>query len=265
MSVTIKHITAKDNPLLMRIRKIARSSTGYRDEGAVWLEGDHLCEAYRAKVGLPLYAVCAQTAFDKVWRDSPLTTQGSVVVIPDALFDGLTQLEAHTGLGYLIALPSSTEVVLPQGRDVVVLDRLQDAGNVGTILRTCAAFGVMQVIALKGTAALWSAKVLRAAMGAHFGLLLREACSFDDVKQLSLPLVVTSSHDAQPLPQVTLPSPCAWVFGHEGQGVSQALMDLSEIRVGIPQPGGQESLNVATAASICLYESASRQWRTALS
>ncbi|MDP3226338.1 MAG: RNA methyltransferase, partial [Rubrivivax sp.] len=140
----------------------------------------------------------------------------------------------------------------------VVLDRLQDAGNVGSVLRSAAAFGVQQVLALKGTAALWSPKVLRAGMGAHFGLRLVEGLDEAALQNLSVPLVATSSHGGDLLPHAKLPQPCAWVLGHEGQGVSPSLLAHCALQVRIPQPGGEESLNVAAAAAVCLYESARR-------
>jgi TrmH family RNA methyltransferase len=137
----------------------------------------------------------------------------------------------------------------------VVLDRLQDAGNVGSILRSAAAFGFGQIIALKGTAALWSPKVLRAGMGAHFGLRLIEGADIGALDALSVPCIATSSHRGDWLHQVRLPHPCAWLVGHEGQGVSAALEARAERHIRIAQPGGEESLNVAAAAAICLYAS----------
>ena len=137
-----------------------------------------------------------------------------------------------------------------------MLDRLQDAGNVGSILRSAAAMGSAQVVAIKGTAALWSPKVLRAGMGAHFALHLLEGLSVDDLQSLDLPLLVTSSHRGDFLHQARLPWPCAWVLGHEGQGVSPALEGQASASVRIVQPGGEESLNVAAAAAICLHASA---------
>jgi TrmH family RNA methyltransferase len=136
----------------------------------------------------------------------------------------------------------------------VILDRLQDAGNVGSILRSAAAFGVTQVLALRGTAALWSPKVLRAAMGAHFALQLHEAMAEQDLWPLRLPWVATSSHATAVLHEAKLPRPCAWVFGHEGQGVSAELAARCTLTLRIAQPGGEESLNVAAAAAICLHE-----------
>jgi RNA methyltransferase, TrmH family len=144
--------------------------------------------------------------------------------------------------------------LLEPGLPSVVLDRLQDAGNVGSILRSAAAMGVRQVIAIKGTAALGSVKVLRAGMGAHFALRLVEGAQGSDLDALALPLLATSSYATESLGQAPLPHPAAWVFGHEGQGVSDSLLARCERQLRIEQPGGQESLNVAAAAAICLYE-----------
>jgi TrmH family RNA methyltransferase len=137
-----------------------------------------------------------------------------------------------------------------------VLDRVQDAGNVGSILRSAAAFGFLQVVALKGTAALWSQKVLRAGMGAHFGLHLVEAVDVDALDALQVPLIVTSSHQGKLIQHTELPWPCAWAMGHEGQGVGAAVEARAALQVRIGQPGGEESLNVAAAAAICLHASA---------
>jgi TrmH family RNA methyltransferase len=124
------------------------------------------------------------------------------------------------------------------------------------VLRSAAAFGFRQVVALKGTAALWSPKVLRAGMGAHFGLRLVEGVQAAALADLALPLLATSSHDGDLLHRADLPWPCAWLLGHEGQGVSPALMARAQQTVRIAQPGGEESLNVAAAAAICLHASA---------
>ena len=136
-----------------------------------------------------------------------------------------------------------------------MLDRVQDAGNVGSLLRSAAAFGVNQVLSLKGTAALWAPKVLRAAMGAHFGLQLLEGLDPEALDDLQLPLLATSPHAGVDLHRARLPTPCAWVLGHEGQGVSDAVRQRCALQLRIPQPGGEESLNVAAAAAVCLYES----------
>ena len=175
------------------------------------------------------------------------------VAIPDALFRELSGLESPASVGFVIDLPF--ELALQPLAATVILDRVQDAGNVGSILRSAGAFGFRQVIALKGTAALWSPKVLRAGMGAHFGLNLLEGVTLDDLQALQVPIVVTSSHQGDLIQNLRLPHPCAWAMGHEGQGVCNALMQRAAVHVRIGQPGGEESLNVAAAAAICLHAS----------
>ena len=177
-----------------------------------------------------------------------------VLIVPTLLFKTISGLESPAQIGFEV--PHAAGQVLTPGLDSVVLDRLQDAGNVGTILRSAAALGFRQILAIKGTAALWSPKVLRAGMGAHFGLRLIEGLATEDLSALQVPLIATSSYAGSQLHQIKLPSPCAWVMGHEGQGVQEGLMQRCSLTVGIPQPGGEESLNVGAAAAICLYESA---------
>ncbi len=269
MTGTATQITSKDNPLVQRLRKLASDPAAYRKLGEVWVEGDHLCGSVIARGARVPLAVIAESAWTgehglapqgdtTAFRLSELAMAADkVVVVPDKLWLLFTGLESPARIGFVLAL-AATPAVQP-GVPTVVLDRLQDAGNVGTILRTASALGARQVLALKGTAALWSPKVLRAAMGAHWGLHLVEQASADDTDQLALPLVATSSHASHELPDAPLPEPCAWVLGHEGQGVSDELMRRCALTVGIPQPGGEESLNVAVAASICLYESLRRR------
>ena len=122
-------------------------------------------------------------------------------------------------------------------------------------MRCASAFGFTQIAAVKGTAALWSAKVLRAGMGAHFALKLVEGLANEDIATLRVPLLATSSHRGDYLHAAQLPWPCAWMLGHEGQGVSPALEERAAAHIRIAQPGGEESLNVAAAAAICLHAS----------
>lgn len=246
-------ITSRDNPLLKRLRLLAQDSTAYRKQGQVWLEGDHLCRALLARGHRPATAVFTES----FWPQAPHDLRDAadhIVTVPNALMAGISGLESPAGVGFVWDLPAATG--LRAGRAAVVLDRLQDAGNVGSILRSAAAMGFAQVLALKGTAALWSPKVLRAGMGAHFALHLVEGLSVDDLGALAVPLLVTSSHEGDFLHQARLPWPCAWVLGHEGQGVNAALQTMASQSVRIAQPGGEESLNVAAAAAICLHTSA---------
>jgi TrmH family RNA methyltransferase len=252
----MQHISSRDNPLVKRLRKLAQDPGAYRRHGELWLEGDHLCRAARARGVVPRLAVLSETASADGVLYELAATAPRVVVLPDALFASISALESPAAIGWLVALPEAA--VPTPGIATVVLDRLQDAGNAGSILRSAAALGVAQVLALKGTVALWSPKVLRAGMGAHFALRLVEGLAPDDLQGLRVPLVATGSHAPASLPEAGLPQPCAWVFGHEGQGVAPEVLARCILAVRIPQPGGEESLNVAAAAAICLYESSRR-------
>ena len=255
-SVPTTHISSRDNPLVKELRKLSDSSTAYRKQGRVWLEGDHLCRAALERGVRPVLAVFSESFWPLVqqeWGQAAIKN----IVIADTLLPEISGLESPARMGFVIDLPEE-QPLLP-GAASIILDRVQDAGNVGSILRSAAAFGFSQIIALKGTAALWSPKVLRSGMGAHFGLCLLEGAELDALAELRVPIVVTSSHQGRFLHQLTsenaLPMPCAWALGHEGQGVREDLMDQASVRVRIDQPGGQESLNVAAAAAICLYAS----------
>jgi TrmH family RNA methyltransferase len=251
---TVKALTSRDNPLLVRLRKLAGDPGGYRKLGEVWIEGDHLCSAFIQRGGLAPQAVITEAAWEQPALRELASRAEAVAIVPQPLIAGLSTLESPAPLGF--AVPWQGQGRLQSDSATVVLDRLQDAGNVGAILRSAAAFGFAQVVAIKGTAALWSPKVLRAGMGAHFGLNLVEAVDESALGAFRLSMLATSSHAEHALHEVDLPWPCAWVLGHEGQGVSASLMQRCSQALRIPQPGGEESLNVAAAAAVCLYESA---------
>ena len=252
-SVPVTEISSRDNAFIKDLRRLSQDSTAYRKQGRVWLEGDHLCRAALARGLKPVIAVFAASFWPQAPAEWTQVAQKNIV-ISDALLPEISGLESPARMGFVLELPAAPE--LQPGAASVILDRVQDAGNVGSILRSAAAFGFGQIIALKGTAALWSPKVLRAGMGAHFGLRLVEGVAPEALADLTVPIVVTSSHHGSFLHQQTIPMPCAWAMGHEGQGVGEALMARASLKVRIDQPGGEESLNVAAAAAICLYASA---------
>ena len=250
---SVKVISSRDNPLLVRLRKLCRDPGAYRKYGELWIEGDHLCRAFLQRGGVPLQALISEEAWASPWRDLALRAS-AVSVLPAALMGGISSLESPAPIGFVVPWRGVVEVQ-PHAA-TVVLDRLQDAGNVGTVLRSASAFGFAQVVALRGTAGLWSPKVLRAGMGAHFGLSLIEGAEAEALCALMVPLLATSSHATQAIDQVSLPWPCAWVLGHEGEGVSALVQSQCSQSLRIPQPGGEESLNVGAAAAVCFYESA---------
>jgi len=253
MQPAMHFVASRENPLLKELRKLAQGNTAYRKTGRFWVEGDHLCSAAIVRGLQPAIAVFAQSYWPQASMQLAQAAPKNVVV-PDTLFDEISGLESPARVGFVLDLPAFGAI--DRDAPTVILDRVQDAGNVGSILRSAAAFGFKQVLALQETAALWSPKVLRAGMGAHFGLQLLEGVQEAGLEALQVPLVVTSSHQGTLIQALALPFPCAWVMGHEGQGVRQSLMERAQVHVRIGQPGGEESLNVAAAAAICLHASA---------
>jgi len=251
------HISSRDNAWFKDLKRLAYDNTDYRKQGRIWAEGDHLVRAALGRGVQPAMGVFAAS----YWPLAAAAYTGAAaknIVISDDLFDAVSTLESPARMGFVFDL--APPPALQPGVASVILDRVQDAGNVGSILRSASAFGFKQIIALKGTAALWSPKVLRAGMGAHWGLQLIEGSELDQIATLSVPLLVTSSHRGSYLHQAlmnqALPWPCAWALGHEGQGVCTELEARASGHVRIAQPGGEESLNVAAAAAICLHASA---------
>jgi TrmH family RNA methyltransferase len=240
----------------VKLRRLLRDGASYRKAGEVWIEGEHLCRAAMDRGRPAVQAVIAQSA----WQDRSLRALAGaaprVAIVADALFGAFSALGSPAGIGFVLALEAAP-VIDPRAASIV-LDRLQDPGNAGSMLRSAAAFGHAQVLALKGTVALWSPKVVRAGMGAHFALRLIEGLSPRQLDALAVPLVATSAHAEPALHRAELPAPCAFVFGHEGQGIDPALLERCALRLRIAQPGGEESLNVAAAAAICLHEAARR-------
>lgn len=251
-SSSVTAIHSRDNAFVKDLRRLAQDTTAYRKQGRVWLEGDHLCRAALAR-GLRASVAVFSESFWPQAEVEYARAATKFIVLADALFADVSGLESPAAMGFILDLPAPAS--LRPDAATVVLDRVQDAGNVGSILRSASAFGFRQVAAIKGSAALWSPKVLRAGMGAHFALDLIEGLALDDLAALQVPLLVTSSHAGDYLHRAALPWPCAWVMGHEGQGVSPALEDRASLRIRIAQPGGEESLNVAAAAAICLHAS----------
>ena len=251
----MRRIASRDNPLFRELLLLATSTRERKRQGASLVEGIHLCQAFVDRHGMPRQAVVADSAVVHPEVRALLERLPQPpVCLSDALFGALSAVEHGVGLAFVVETPRP---VLPDrlDTDCVYLDGLQDPGNVGTILRTCAAAGVQRVLTAPGTAWCWSPKVLRAGMGAHFHLDLHEAVPWEDfAARLAVPVFGATADGAEPLYAVDLRPSCAWVFGREGEGLSPRVLDAVRLRVAIPQAPAVESLNVGVAAAICLYE-----------
>lgn len=254
----MKTISSRDNPLYKELKHLATSSQARRKAGRTLLDGVHLCEAYLAQAGTPVLCVVSESSLDHaevtelVERCDSLRVQ--CIVLPDSLYQTLSQVEHGVGLLFLVDTPH-VDVPETLTHPAVLLDNLQDPGNLGSILRSAAAAGIESVFCSKGTALAWSPKVLRAGMGAHFLLKIAENVDLARlIRTARLPVLATSSHATHRVFDLDLTQPVAWLFGHEGQGVADELLQLASHQVSIPHLGAVESLNVAASAAVCFFE-----------
>ncbi len=254
----MKTITSRDNLLYKDLKRLATHSQARRKSGQTLLDGVHLCDAYLQYLGAPL--LCAVSASASVLPEVANITArceaASVqcIQLPDALYNTLSQVENGVGVLFLIDVPQQP-VPTQLTQDAVLLDQVQDPGNLGSILRSAAAAGIQEVYCSPGTALAWSPRVLRAGMGAHFVLKVFENVDLSALLQASrLSVLATSSHTPHTIYDVDLRQPLAWLFGNEGQGVSDGLLKRATDLVAIPHAGAMESLNVAASAAVCLFE-----------
>lgn len=252
----LKTIRSRDNQRFKLLRQLAGSTRERRKAGLALLDGAHLIAAYRASGGVPEQLILSESGMSnpEIAELAAGVSGHGLLILADALFNDIAQVVTPTGIIALVRAPEPGP--LPAAIDrCVMLENIQDAGNLGSILRSTAAAGVRIVLLSRGCAFPWSPKVLRAGMGAHFNLdIFDNADLANIVPRLSGRLVCASGDAPKSLYQADLRGPLAWVFGNEGAGVSAELRAAATEQLRIPMPGGTESLNVAAAAAICLFE-----------
>lgn len=250
-------LRSRDNPRLRRWRRLIADRQLRRRERRAWIEGLRLVSAYLDAQGKPVTLILSAAAHDNAELTRLVARSGMTpVVLSSALFAELADTETPQGVAAEIAIP---DVPVPAAdiAQCVFLDGIQDPGNLGAILRSAAAFGVAEVVLGGGCADPWSPKVLRGAMGAHFALRLHETAELAlRFAEFAGARICTVPRGGTPLQDIDLRGRHAWAFGGEGRGVSPAMLEASTLRACIPIAQATESLNVAVAASVCLYEAA---------
>lgn len=252
----MKTVTSRDNPAFKSMAKLVASASERRKRGLTVLDGVHLLEAF-LEAGRPVDSVVvSRGALERpeVARLLGRVPAGRVVAAADALFESLSTVDCATGL--LAAVPTPRgEAVPPDAGLVLMLEDVQDPGNVGTLLRSAAAAGARHVLLSRGCAFAWSLKTVRAGMGAHFALNIVENADLAAFLATFRGTSIALAGDAQKaLYDVDLRPPVAFLVGNEGAGLSAALRDSATLAARIPMPGRAESLNAAVAGSLCLFE-----------
>ena len=254
----MKHIASRDNPFYKQLKKLAASGRERRQAGRMLLDGVHLVEACEAAYGSLEMLVVSDSALER-GEIARFVAGREITVIADALMRDLGIVETPSGLVGVAAIPKRAAV--DPAKDAILLDGVQDPGNVGTLLRTAAAAGIGQTLLGPGCASAWSPKVLRAGQGAQFAMNVVEEADLAGFMAgyRGTSVATTLGADACSLYAAGLDGPLAWIFGAEGQGVRSELLAAARLRVHIPMPGAVESLNVAASAAVCLFEMVRRR------
>lgn len=251
----MKRIASRDNAFFKHLKKLAQSARERANSGETLLDGAHLIRACRAAGRSPGTLVVdeAQQEAPEIAALLAESAASEVVLLPTALYRDAAVVETPSGIMAVLPLPPAASP--DPFADAVLLDGVQDPGNVGTLLRTAAAAGFRQVLLSPDCAGVWSPRVLRAGQGAHFLLDLVEDADLPAFLQgYRGQAAVTSLRDAVSLYAADLRGPLAWVFGSEGQGVRPQVAAQAPLKITIPMPGAVESLNVGAAAAVCLFE-----------
>jgi TrmH family RNA methyltransferase len=251
-------LRSRDNPRVRRWRALAREPRLRAREGRALLEGAHLLQAFLAAGGRPRAVLVSESGEAREEIAALVRRAGLAPVrLSEALLRWVVEAQSPSGLAAEIDVPPAAPD-WARTRHAVFLDGIQDSGNVGTILRTAAAFGADAAVLGPGCADAWSPRVLRAGMGGHFALRVVEVTDLAAaLRSFQGRLLCADAGRGEPPSGVDLSGPLGWILGAEGQGVSPAAAACADVRVRVPLAQGAESLNVGAAAAILLYE----RWR----
>lgn len=251
----MKNIISRDNPTYKQLKKLAESAKERRKAGRTLLDGVHLVEAYLAAGGTPELLVVSESGVtrEECVRLMENSTAHPVVVLADILFAEISPVETPVGILAMVAMPHPRLPENPQFG--VLLEDIQDPGNMGSILRSAAAAGAELACLSPGCVDAWSPKVLRAGMGAHFAMVIEERANLvEKLVSFRGMSIATSLGADKTLYHLDLTGAVMFVIGNEGAGLSPELQQAATERVIIPMPGSVESLNAAAASAICFFE-----------
>ena len=251
-----KLVQSRDNALFKKMQHFSKSSHARRKHSLTLLDGPHLIESFHS-VGYPIEILALNDSgaakaelcnlFDKVEARHKIR-------LSDRLFQDIAAVGTPTGIMALVDTPRTQSTPDTQ-TDSVLLEDIQDAGNLGSILRSAAAAGVRQVLLSRGCVFAWSPKVLRAGMGAHFTLQIFEDWPLEEfLRHFEGSAIAMEVEAVESIFDLRVKESVAWLFGNEGAGLSAPLAAQARYRVHIPMSGQVESLNVAAAAAVCLFE-----------
>ncbi len=252
-----KHLTSRDNAVFKYFKKIADSSRERNKASLTLLDGVHLIEAYCHVFGEPETLIIPEgkssaeaTALMQQLQDI------NTVMLPTLMFGELTPVASSTGI---LALVKTSQLLMPASANfALMLEDIQDPGNLGSMLRTAVAAGVNAVYLSKGCADAWSPKALRGGQGAQFVLPLMQGVDLINTLEIFEGNSFALTMQGESLYQQDLTGQCMFVLGNEGAGLSADVLKVVKQQVTIPMENTHsqaiESLNVAAANAITLFE-----------
>ena len=247
-------ISSRDNPIFKRLKKLAESARARRDAQMSVLDGEHLLVAYQDAGGQP-HTLARAASFDAM-RFAQLAARSpraKAIVLPDALFAELSPVATPTGMLAEVAWLAPTEIA--NTPLVLVLEDIQDPGNLGSMLRTAAAAGATLAVLSRGCHDAWSPKALRGGQGAQFVLPMQQdvelAAWLNAFSGQSIALALGEANDfyTQDYAGAT-----ALVVGNEGSGLTAGVTLNANLCAQIPMPGRVESLNASAALAVAMFE-----------
>lgn len=252
----MKTVTSRDNPAYKSVARLVASASERRKTGLTVLEGAHLLGAFLDAGGRPEQVMASQAGIADaeiaglVERSAP----AAVTLLSDALFASLSAVDTPTGVLACVRTPAP-RAAGADARLVLLLEDIQDPGNVGMLLRSAAAAGAEHVLLSPSCAFAWSPKVLRAAMGAHFAVNIVESADLAAwLAQYRGQGVALAGDAGRSLYDLDLTPPTALLVGNEGSGLSAPLRQCATFSARIPMQGRMESLNAAAAGTIAVFE-----------
>ena len=251
----MKHVSSRENALFKHLKKLTASARERRKSQQTLLDGTHLIAAFLDTGNIPEMLVVSRSALEsmEIQELAGRVAGNKLIVLDDGLFGEISTVESATGVAAVIAIPD--QPTMANASYIILLEAVQDPGNLGSILRSAAAAGCEMAYLSSDCADAWSPKVLRAGMGAHFLLHLREHQDLISVAQkFSGNVLATALQAEKSLFHCNLSGKVAFIIGNEGAGISAGLLAAANETIRIPMPGGMESLNAGAAAAICLFE-----------
>lgn len=250
---SFKHIISRDNPIFKQLKRLADNARERRTEAKTLLDGVHLIESYCEAFGEPELVIIPE---GKSSLEATNLMQSladvNTIMLPTLMFAELTPVASSTGILALVKTPMNA---LPEAIEfALMLEDIQDPGNLGSMLRTALGAGVQAVYLSKGCTDAWSPKALRGGQGAQFHLPIIEGADLLEIMQSFAGNTYATTMHGQSLYAQDLSKPTAFIIGNEGAGLSAKIISAARQQVSIPMHASLESLNAGAATAICLFE-----------